>query len=463
MVSAREALSSIEQAILGARRDEDRLTAMLRTATDEAARLRAKQADAYKALARLKLDALARDEVVGRLDSAERRALEALERRKTALSDLADERERLVAVAAEAEKRRSAHGEALERAVKAVEALCEETSAKVKKTTDWKARADEASAAAATAAAAADKAEQAEADRNVKGRDYEADSLFMYLWKRGYGTAQYRAGPIARYFDAKVARIVGYDAARPNYYMLNEIPLRLRQHADRLAAAAEATQAELEAVERRALEADGIAALEAAAEAAEDDVAKADAELEQARARLAATDERQAALLDESNDQSLARAVDGLAEAISREDLAQLHRQALKTPTPEDERIVASLREIEQALVRREAEAEEVRKAAVELARKRAELEGSRDRFRSSGYDNPMGEFINGALIGTIISEILRGAMNSRNLNDALADGFRRRPPPGGTFGGGFRLPRGGGRPSLPRMPRGGFRTGGRF
>ena len=99
----------------------------------------------------------------------------------------------------------------------------------------------------------------------------------------------------------------------------------------------------------------------------------------------------------------------------------------------------------------------------MELAHKRSELEHSRDRFRSEGYDSPRGEFVNGALIGTIVSEILRGAMNSRNLNDALADGFRRRPPRGGgSFGGGLRLPSGR-PPSMPKMPRGGFRTGGRF
>jgi hypothetical protein len=462
MVTARETLSSIEQAILGTRRDEDRLTAMLRTATDEAARLRARQADAYKALARLRLDALARDEVMGRLDSAEQRALEALERRKAALAALADERAGLVAAVAAAEAERSGRGAALERAVEAMEALTEATSVKVKKTGAWKTQSDAVAAAEAMAAAASDKAKQAEADRNAKGKDYERDALFMYLWKRGYGTAQYRAGPIARYFDARVARLVGYDAARPNYYMLNEIPLRLREHADRLAAAATAARAALEAVERRALEADGIVALEEAARAAGADAAKADAALEQARGKLAATDERQAALLDETTDRQLASAVDGLAEAISREDLSRLHQQALKTPTPEDERIVASLRETEVALARRESEAEEVRKAAVELARKRGELEQSRDRFRSAGYDNPRGEFVNGALIGTIIGEILRGAMNSRTLNDALADGFRRRQPPGGTFGGGLRLP-GGGRPPMPPMPKGGFRTGGRF
>ena len=61
MIPASKALSSIEQAILGARRDEDRLTKMLTSATEDAARMRAQQAEAFRALARLKLDALARE------------------------------------------------------------------------------------------------------------------------------------------------------------------------------------------------------------------------------------------------------------------------------------------------------------------------------------------------------------------------------------------------------------------
>jgi hypothetical protein len=46
MISGREALSSLQKALAGARRDEDRLVAMLNSASEEAARLRASQAEA---------------------------------------------------------------------------------------------------------------------------------------------------------------------------------------------------------------------------------------------------------------------------------------------------------------------------------------------------------------------------------------------------------------------------------
>jgi hypothetical protein len=86
------------------------------------------------------------------------------------------------------------------------------------------------------------------------------------------------------------------------------------------------------------------------------------AELDGTKNELAALDKEQADLLDPAGPLSLSKSIEGLAAALTRIDLATLHQQALKTPTPEDERIVATLREIEPALRRREAEAEEVRR-----------------------------------------------------------------------------------------------------
>ena len=468
MVSARETLSSIEQAITGARRDEDRLTAMLRSASEEAARLRADQADSYKALAKLKFDAIARDEVVSRLDAAERRARDAIESRKAALADLAGRRDALSERVTTATEARDRQAERVEKAVDAVEDLAEKTRARLAGDAGATAKAKAVETAEAVAAAAAEKASRAEADREEKRKPYEADRLFMYLWERGYGTAKYRAGPLARYFDAKVARIVGYDAARPNYYMLNEIPLRLREHANRLEQAAADARAAQEAFERQALENDGIAALEAAVAAEQKALAEAEATLDEAEAALAGNEEEQRKLLDPANDQSLSRATDDIAAALAREDLSALYQEALKTPTPEDEKIVKHLREIEMALARRDSEAEEVRKASVEMAKKRTELERTRDSFRTSGYNNPRGEFINGAVIGSILTEVLRGATSGRSLDDALRQGYRQRPPrTGGRFGGGLSFPGSGGgsRPRPPSPPRGGggFRTGGGF
>ena len=80
------------------------------------------------------------------------------------------------------------------------------------------------------------KAEQAEADLQEKRQPYEADPLFMYLWRAKFGTSEDRAGGIVRYFDRKVAKLIGFDGARRNYAVLLQLPVRLREHADRLRA-----------------------------------------------------------------------------------------------------------------------------------------------------------------------------------------------------------------------------------
>jgi hypothetical protein len=355
MISSRQALSQVEQAILGVRRDEDRLTAMLRSATEETARLRARQAEAYKALARLRLDDLQANKVTGELDAAERDALAAIEKGKAALAEIAAKRAVLVETIASGEKTLDERSDRLEKAIDAIDALTEKTRARLAGEAAWLAARDKVKDTEAKAAAALEKADQADKDLAEKRKPYDADPLFSYLWQRGYGTSAYRAGFIARYFDGKVAKLVGYDKARPNYYMLTEIPVRLRDHAARLNEAIATAKSALVALERRALEADGVARLEAAAAAADDERTAFAAGLEGAKAELAALDKEQAALLDPSGSLSLAKSIEGLAAALVRIDLATLHQQALKTPTPEDERIVATLREIEPALRRREA------------------------------------------------------------------------------------------------------------
>ena len=75
MISSRNALSSLEQALRGIRRDEENLSGVLRNASEELASVRTRQADAFRALARLLLDALKQGEVFGQIDTVEARAL----------------------------------------------------------------------------------------------------------------------------------------------------------------------------------------------------------------------------------------------------------------------------------------------------------------------------------------------------------------------------------------------------
>lgn len=463
MISASEAFASIERAIGTVRRDQDRILALIQETSAESERLRAEQGEAFRALARLKLDALARDEVVGTLDAAERRAVEHLERRRGALGALAERRKALGSRLGEAEEDLVARVRAREEAVAAIETLEERTEEALAGDTDWQAADIAERTARAQAAEAERKAVQAEEDREVKRKPYEADPLFMYLWARGYGTSAYSAGPLTRYFDGKVAALIAYEAARPNYFMLNEIPVRLREHAARLAAEAEAAAERRDAVERAAVEKAGIGALEARLATVDKDVAEADARIERLKADLEALDREATGLTDPAADPAMATALDELASALSREDLRTLFREAQATPTPDDEVIVQKLLDVERGLVRVAAQMEELRKTSTELATRRTELERSGDGFRKRGYDDPFGGFINEAVIGGILEGIIRGALSGRALDEALGDGFRKRKPRSdrGSLGERSGLPGGGFRTGGGIKSSGGFRTGG--
>ncbi len=86
----------------------------------------------------------------------------------------------------------------------------------------------------AMAARAEAQAEAAEAERADKRGPYEADPLFLYLWRRGYGTSAYRGSGFVRRMDRWVAQLIDFEAARANYHILTTLPDRLHAHAARL-------------------------------------------------------------------------------------------------------------------------------------------------------------------------------------------------------------------------------------
>ena len=74
------------------------------------------------------------------------------------------------------------------------------------------------------------KMEVARADYQEKSKPYYNDDLFVYLKERNYGHNDYRASGLINMLDGWIARFIGYENARRNYYMLFSIPGKLIQH-----------------------------------------------------------------------------------------------------------------------------------------------------------------------------------------------------------------------------------------
>lgn len=262
MISSRNALSSLEQALRGIRRDEDNLAGVLRNASEELAALRTRQADAFRELARLRLDALKQGEIFDQIDNVEAKALELIQQWQKRVDKAMADRKALERQIAKAEDERLVKVDEVDAAIQAIEDLKDAAEAEIEADDDWRTQRENLAKAAAIAKAADAKAANAEADLDDKGKPYKADPLFMYLWNASYGTSRYEAGGLTRFFDAKIARLIGFEHARQDYRMLTEITKRLRQHAKYVAEKAEAEDIALEKVERGLLNARGMGELE---------------------------------------------------------------------------------------------------------------------------------------------------------------------------------------------------------
>ena len=468
MASGTDTLRSIDGALAQAKRQVEELSAQLQVSTVEVMKVEQEEAEHYRALARVRVSDLAQADLLGTLDATERNVAELLERRRGEHAEL---EQRLVSIRAQHEAlqgQRAEHNASVFEAGEKLDALEAEAQGSLTGDPAYQAQLERAEEAEARARRAERKTEMAEADRKVKGSPYEHEPLFMYLWRRGYGTTAYRAGPLTRFLDGWVARLCGYREARPNYTLLTELPERLCEHAGALRATAESDLEALRILETQAATAAGVDAATAELERADSALDELDGNLAGLEAEL---DELEAQRSDFAGgqDPTLRRATEAFMSTLRGESLRSLMREARQTPTDADDEIVEALignQERKHALERPLEQGRHTLKAMTQRVR---ELEHIRQEFRKRRYDSGSSGFANGAMIGVMLSQFLGGLMNSRDLWGNIEQQQRwqrRRANP--SFGsGGFG--RGGGIWSggLPRgrggLGSGGFRTGGGF
>lgn len=464
MISGREALLGVEQAIFGLRSDEGRLDAALASAKEDAARARQAEADGFRALAAVRLDQIMSVQIAGELDQTSKQVLDLMAGERVRLAALDKKRSDNLAAQTEAANAKRDSGLALSAVISAVEAKHRDVAQALTSTDEWRQAQAAVDEARRIADAAADKAKRAADELSQKRQPYEADPLFMYLWQRRHGTGEDRSGFFARFFDRRIARLIDYDSARANYAMLLTIPARLAEHAGSRRQAIEEAEGAKAALERRELVAAGIEKLESdlvaaqardqAAQARSDELVKSAASLEAERAAL-----------HQNEDGGRGAALSLLADRLSRADMRQLYADAFKTPTPDDENALNAITRARQQIATADKSLADIRARIVEMARRRQELETARDNARSQGYDSPWGNFANHVLLSDIIRGVVAGALSASDLGRAMAGEYRRRDPGfGSNWGGGFnpssgQSPWGGGSSSPPSSQGGGWRT----
>ena len=461
MLKGRDALRNIDKALTDARAE----AASLRQRLEELAQSRAQtledQRAAYEQLAQFRLDATARQPVRGALDKAGKRAKKLLKERQRqadlnakAESDLADKIEGL-------EAQRTTAAKASDDASQKLDEAAAKLQAKLEADADYMAQLGRVEAAEKVVEAARAKLTQALEARQTKGAPYEADRLFMYLWRRKFGLAAYDHKGIVRTLDQWVARLVGYDAARPNYYMLLEIPKRLAPHVEAMRATADAEMEKLVAREAVMRNASQVPKLEETLKEKLGTLDALDADI-----TIKSKDLRELSELRDSfaraQDPAYRQAVDEVALVLESYSLGELGQAARATPDPADEKIVARLMEAEERLADIDTDREELTELAEAAQRRLSQVEDMRLEFRRRSYDDYSSSFTDSAMFSAILGEFLRGAISGAVYWKRLDRQHRRRPRRSrANFGSGkFRAS---GPLSFPGSRGGGFSTGGGF
>lgn len=495
-LSGPEALNSLNEALGDIRREEDEIAKRLARSAELISKIRETENELFRQLAKVRLDSGTQAELGTRLTDAETRARDMLKQHAAELNAteaaLKAEDQKITALTADRTTLATRAGKLQDQ----LKAIADRIEAEATGNPEYTAQRALAEQLSHVADEAMRKTEQAETDREEKGKPYRDDPLFMYLWERSYGTRNYRANNLVAWLDGHVARLVGYPEARPNFAMLNDIPMRLREHAERQQQIAAEARDKLADLANAAIDAAGGKPIRADLDAATTRMAEIDEEIvtvEDRRDELA----RQQRDLAQGSDPAFASAISALAETLQRADMQTLLAEARMTRTGRDDTIVKQIDDARSRATEEDSEARDQKARLKILAARRRELEDIQYEFKKAHYDNPRSTFREDKLVGDLLNDFLRGGISaagywdqwrrSQNWTGGAPGNTQGRAGSGGnfdwpdiSFGGGSsssssrrssggswgRLPgasQGGGGFSRPRSGSSGNRSGGGF
>ena len=470
-VSGKKALEELDQALGQARGTLAGVDSEFGGARTQLATLRQQQLGVYAGLAQLRLLDIEQGTLIESIDTADRNAQKLLEDRSTAVAKLESD-----VVAAEdslkaEESRRTAQQALVATASEALDAAEAEAQAKLAADDTYKAALAATEQADFVADQAEDKAAAAQKDRVEKGKPYEADALFSYLWARGYGTSKYRAMPLTRWLDGFVARLCNYEPARQDYSLLIEIPPRLSEHAVAMRANFDRESAALAALEEGAAASVGVPARRDELDAAEKTLAAIDEGITRSEGQLGQlVEERKRFATGE--DTMYKSCIEVLSTAMQRESIEFLRERASRTVHRDDDDLVQKLGELDAEADRLEINLTEFRKLHERESDRVGKLEDIRRRFKSARFDDVLSEFKDVALIVLILREFMRGSAGANDVWKTIERQQRQRRVQSDPGFGSLRFPKAprSGPWRMPPMPKGGgfggfggFKGGGGF
>ncbi|HOZ27424.1 MAG TPA: hypothetical protein PLH23_09895 [Hyphomonadaceae bacterium] len=437
VISGRDALHRLDTLTSGAREEFDAAAQAAEGHSRRRTDLVRLRSEAYRELARMRLDVI-KAGADDTLSAAEKEAERLLADHEKFLATIGGEVSQAESVLKDAEAKRRAGETEVDAALNAYETLTATVEQEVQSDPAYLGLKQGYEEARSVAVRAEQKLELAKTDRSEKGKPYEADPLFSYLWQRKFRTPEYRKGGVSRMLDNWVAKLCRYDEAYLNFARLTELPDRIAEHLASMRLEEAEAQAAIERFEAQRLEERGANKLAGELVHAREKLKALDADLAAVEAKhseLRLQQERAAS--GDAGPQEKARLV--IEEGLAKASFPDLKVLAAETTTPDDDRIVDAL-----IRLRTEELQLEVNWRNVEAmpARRRAgadTLEGVRRRFKDAGLDSPYVLILRGAFEAALEAYGKGPAPNGEALWRAIQATIRQAPRDDDDYFGGRR------------------------
>jgi len=447
MIRGRDVLYKIDGAIKDAR---TRLAGVNNSAQEvdhELLRVRRQEVSLFEKISKQRLVSLGDGEAgVDELGKIDKKASDLIAEHDAHISTLEDKMNAAAIHLEDCEDARVVGADALQEATLNHEEASKETREKLETDANYQALAKALEKANAIVDHAASKREVAVNDRTEKGKPYEADPLFQYLWLRQYGANAYKANPITRMLDNWVARLVDYRDARLNYERLVELPQRLSEHVLYVEEKANILSDQVEDYERRALEREGVTAFRDLVAQKRIELDGLDKNIERAEERLHHCQEV-LSLARNGEEGPLFEALKLLTDVISDKSIPDLKILAAETLTPVDDEHVEALAALRLERFALEEDQKSFKKRVRTGGRYLSDLQDLRRRFKQVRYDSHQSHFKNDNLIGLLLTDFQHGSIDIHEVWHKLDRSHQLRRKDweddfgGDDWRGGFGLP----------------------
>ena len=419
MLSGRDSLALFNQRINDSRSQINGIHRHLEKISKRLAEIRQEKAVQYRELARVRLDDIAAGKLIDGLDGTDRAVLRLLAQKAEALNELNNQIDTSLNQQKILDDQRNIREKQRDETLETVEEKVAETSAQLETVIAYQQQKENWQTAITQAQNAEEKAKLAKTDRVEKGKPYENDPLFMYLWRRRYLTPDYEGGWLTRSLDGWVAKLINFEDARPNYFMLTELPVRLRAHADSLKQKVENENNALATLEAEAAEKNGVVELRTTLSVAEKNLHKIDDEIEAEENRHAKLLHNRASFAADEDEFSR-QAIELQVGQLKKKTLSDLYRAAQATPNPKDDVLVNRLGGLTDEEQRLYAEIETLKSTERHHQNSLTEMEKLRQWFRRQNYDSQYSGFPAGFGLGILLDQLLRGGISTDRIRDRI-------------------------------------------